>query len=155
MKKLVAYYSRTGTTQRMAKQLAELLDCDIEEIVDRKQRKGIFGFIYGGYEATKEKTTEIARLAKAPCEYDLVILAAPIWASNMPPAMRTYIQQNKAALKKVAFLFTYGGGGESSAISKMTQAVGEPVATVTFSKKELGNSREREKLQEFVQQLQD
>ena len=42
---LVVYYSRSGVTARVAKALATRLDADVEEVVDRSDRSGPFGFV--------------------------------------------------------------------------------------------------------------
>jgi len=39
MRKLVAYYSRTGNTKFVAEKIAEQLDADLCEVVDKKNRK--------------------------------------------------------------------------------------------------------------------
>ena len=41
MKILIAYYSKTGNTERVAKDLASQLGADLEKVIDRKNRKGI------------------------------------------------------------------------------------------------------------------
>ena len=51
MKVLVAFYSRTGSTKLVAEAIAQALNADVEEIKDKKDRNGIFGFLKSGYEA--------------------------------------------------------------------------------------------------------
>ena len=51
MKVLVVYYSRTGNTKFVAEAIAQSLEADIEEIKDKKNRMGVFGFLRCGYEA--------------------------------------------------------------------------------------------------------
>ena len=43
MKILIAYYSRTGVTRKIAEKLKEKLGCDIEEIESVKDRSGMGG----------------------------------------------------------------------------------------------------------------
>ena len=43
MKILNVYYSRTGNTKTVTEFLANQLDADIEEIVDKKARTGVVG----------------------------------------------------------------------------------------------------------------
>jgi len=46
--------------------------------------------------------SRIEPTAKDPGAYDVVVLAFPLWASLMPPAMRMYIFENMSKFKKVA-----------------------------------------------------
>jgi len=48
MKTLVAYYSRTGNTKKVAVEIAKNLKADIDEIIDKKDRSGMIGWIIGG-----------------------------------------------------------------------------------------------------------
>jgi flavodoxin len=59
MKILIAYYSRTGTTSKIAKEIAKKIKADIDEIKDLKDRKGILGYIFSGRDSMLQKTTEI------------------------------------------------------------------------------------------------
>ena len=49
MKSLVVYYSRTGNTRFAAEKIAKNLNADLCEILDKKNRKGKFVFLTGGY----------------------------------------------------------------------------------------------------------
>ncbi|MDY6965570.1 MAG: hypothetical protein SVM80_06305 [Halobacteriota archaeon] len=40
MKSHLVYYSRTGTTKKVADAISDIINCDIEEIVDTKDRSG-------------------------------------------------------------------------------------------------------------------
>ena len=57
MKPLVVFYSRTGTTKKVGEALADLLQCDSEELIDTKKRKGPLGFLRSGRDATRNKLT--------------------------------------------------------------------------------------------------
>src|SRR3989339_644824 len=99
MKTLIVYYSRTGTTKRVAEAIAEKLGADLEEIVDKKDRKGAMGYLTAGRDATLRRLTEIEPLKKRAEDYDLVIIGTPIWSWNMSVAVRAYLSLNKEALK--------------------------------------------------------
>ncbi len=88
MKTLVVYYSRTGTTKKAAEIAAKELNADMEEIVDEIKRKGILGYIKSGSHALRKKLTKIEKLEKDAKDYDLIIIGSPVWANNMPPAIR-------------------------------------------------------------------
>ena len=108
MKTLVAFYSRDGNTKRVAEIIAKALNADIDEIKDKKSRKGIIGFLRAGYDATRGKTTEI-NFSKNPADYDVVILGGPVWNGRVTPTVRTYLLKNRDSVKKAAFFVTCAG----------------------------------------------
>jgi len=104
MKTLVVFYSRDGHTREAARQVAEALNAEVDEIIDKKNRKGILGFLIAGYDATMGKITDIT-FEKNPAEYDAVIIGTPVWNGRVTPAIRTYLLQNRK-IKKAAFFVT-------------------------------------------------
>ncbi|MBE3036909.1 MAG: NAD(P)H-dependent oxidoreductase [Candidatus Atribacteria bacterium] len=109
---LVVYYSRTGTTRKVAEYITKQLGADMEEIIDMKKRSGIWGFLIGGRDALKRKETKINEIKKDPSKYDLVIAGSPMWAGNITPAIRTYLNKYKTDIKSVAFFVTSGGSNQ-------------------------------------------
>ncbi len=59
MKALVAFYSSTGHAKKIAEAIAKSLDCEIEEIIDTKNRSGFFGLVSAGWSAAFKKLTVI------------------------------------------------------------------------------------------------
>ena len=109
---LVVYYSRTGATRKAAEYITKQLGADMEEIIDMKKRSGIWGFLIGGRDALRRKETEINEIKKDPSKYDLVIAGSPMWAGNITPATRTYLNKFKTDIKSVAFFATSGGSNQ-------------------------------------------
>lgn len=105
MKILVAFYSRDGHTRRVAEIFADGLKADIDEIEDKKPRKGILGFLRAGYDATRGRTTVISH-SKNPADYDVVIVGTPVWNGRVTPAIRTYLAENREKVKKAVFFAT-------------------------------------------------
>ena len=89
---LVTYYSRTGKTRAAAEYISETLGCDIIEIRDLKDRSGISGFFSGARDARKKVSTEISPNQFDLKNYDLIFICAPIWASQFPPAILTFLE---------------------------------------------------------------
>ncbi|HML03583.1 MAG TPA: flavodoxin [Candidatus Bathyarchaeia archaeon] len=108
MKVLVAYYSRTGNNEKLVNELQAKLGCDVEKIVDTVGRKGVWGWLKSGYQASREKMSRIEPTEKDPGEYGLVIIAYPLWAGRMPPPIRTYISENKNKFSRVALMSVSG-----------------------------------------------
>ena len=115
MKTLVAYYSRSGRTRKVAETLARLLQADLEEIIDCKDRSGFLGYLTAGRDASLNRLTKLKSLTKDPSSYDLVVVGTPIWAWNVSPPVRTYLTENKDKIRKVAFYCTMGGSSEGKA----------------------------------------
>ena len=155
MKILIAFYSRTGVTRKLAEVMQSLLSCDFEEIIDTKERGGALGFVVSCKDAALKHTTEIKPAAKQPGDYDIVILGTPVWANTMSCAMRTYITQFKEQFKSVAFFCTTGNSGIKAAFEGVQALCGKPpVATLGLKQKEVTKNLFREQLVEFVKVLE-
>jgi len=124
MKTLVVYYSRSGTTRTVAKQLAQLLDADVEEIQDSSSRKGPIGFMRSGYQALNERKASIGKPVRNPGDYDVVIVGTPIWAGRVSSPVRTYLEQARGNVRSGAFFYTSGSGEYPSVLGEMAQIVG-------------------------------
>ena len=72
MNPLVVFYSRTGATKRVGETLAEMLDCDSEELLDTKKRSEPPGFLLAGKDATAKKLTKLTDIKRDPALYDLI-----------------------------------------------------------------------------------
>jgi flavodoxin len=155
MKALVVYYSRTGTTKKVAEKIAKELSADIEEIVDLKRRNGPIGFLSGGKDAATKKLTEIKTLEKDPEEYDLVVIGSPVWAGTMAPAIRTYISVKK--LKKTAFFATRGGADARRIFADMLEIAvdTELIGRLDLSTKEVKVMSIDEKIGNFVKEIRE
>ncbi|MGZ7109578.1 MAG: flavodoxin family protein, partial [Methanobacterium sp.] len=57
MKILVVFYSRTDNTRKVAEEIKNSLDCDIEEIIDTQNRSGPLGYMRSGRDASRGKLT--------------------------------------------------------------------------------------------------
>jgi flavodoxin len=117
MKSLVVYYSRSGNTRFVAEKISQEIAGDIEEIIDKKRRKGLFGFVLSGYDATRGRATKIGEIKKSPEDYDLVVVGTPMWNKRITPAVRTYLRDNIFSEKRVA-LFCTNLGSEPERVFK-------------------------------------
>jgi flavodoxin len=122
MKTLVAYYSRSGNTRFVAQKIAEGLDADLCEIVDKKNRNGKWGFLTGGYSAFREKLTEI-EVTKSVEAYDLIIVGSPVWAGKITPAIRTFLVRENVSEKKLGFFVTLGGNKPEKALKSLRKII--------------------------------
>ena len=151
MKSLVLFYSRTGNTGKIANEIATQLNSDIEEIFDKKNRKGIFGYLVAGKDSATKKFTQIEEVQKDLSQYDLVIIGTPVWAWGMTPAIRTYLSKNK--FNKLAFFCTQGGSGGKGTFRKMEEMSKKPIAVLSLNEKEIKKSQYQGKVREFCDKL--
>ena len=154
MNALVAYYSRTGTTRKVAEELVSLLKCVSEEIHDTKNRKGILGYLKAGKDATLKKSTKLENVNNDPASYDIVIIGTPTWNHTLSTPIRTYLTQYKDRFRKVAFFCTYQYTDDNP-FEEMESLCGKtPVATLRLHrKKEVQVNQYINKAKEFVDKL--
>jgi len=151
MKTLIAYYSRTGNNEKLAVEMYKALRCDAERIVCKKSYKGPIGYLSGGFAGAKKKLVDIEKPKKDPSTYDMVIVAAPLWAGLIPPAMRAYLSENNFKIKKLAFVSASGGGEGDKAIADLEDFTGKKLsATLMLSTKDMKSSAYREKAASFA-----
>ena len=145
---LIAYYSKTGNTKKVAEKISKILNADIDDIIDKTNREGIKGWVLGGRDAMKEKETEI-EYKKDPSKYNVVIIGTPVWAFTLTPAVRTYLKDNKK-IKKVAFFCT-NGGVPGKTFSEMENLCKKPIVTLSIKENELDSSEI--KIKEFCNKI--
>lgn len=153
-KALVVYYSRTGTTRKVAEKIAAALKCDIEEIIDTRDRSGAWGWLRGGGDAARSKRTVIRKIEKEPGTYDVVIIGTPVWAFTMAPAVRTFIADQRERLKEVAFFCTMGGSGNVRTFRKMEELCGtKPAAVLSLKTKDVMAGTDDVRVRAFANEL--
>ncbi len=151
MTSLIAYYSRTGNTEKVARDLSKMMGAHIERIVDRKDRTGIFGFLGAGWAAFRKKETRIEEPKKSPTEYDLLIIGTPVWAGYPTPAVRTYINRKREEIEEVAFFCTCSSSGSEKTFQELKRISGtQPSGTLALREKEIGGKGYRKRLKSAV-----
>ena len=152
MKKiLVVFYSRSGYTRKVAENIAAACEADMEEILDLRPRKGLFGYFRSGYEASKMKLAEIKPTVANPENYDELVLGGPVWAGKMASPIRTYITRHCGKAKAIALFCTYGGSGAEKVLRGMAQLCNkQALASIAITDDEIKKQRYRDKLEKLV-----
>jgi len=149
MKTLIAYYSRTDNTKKLAEKIAKELKADIDEIQDEKDRSGWIGAFIGGFDSLFKIKTPIEN-KKDPEKYDLIILGTPVWAGKMTPAIRTYFC--KYEFKNIAF-FSTSESEETKQFTEMTLLSKKPITTLSIKKSAINSNETNKKINELIHQL--
>ena len=118
MKKvLVAYFSASGVTAKLAKKLASAIGADLHEIqpetpytdadlnwMDKKSRSSV-------EMNDKSFRPAIANKVENMEQYDVVFTAFPIWWYVAPTIINTFLEQYDLAGKTIVPVATSGGSG--------------------------------------------
>ena len=153
-KTLVVFYSRSGTTRRIAEALSAALKCDLEEITEPRPRTGFLGYIRSLLEASRKRPCTILPKKHEISSYDLVVIGTPVWAWSLSSPVRAYLMATASQLPKVAFFCTLGARGSESAFAQMTTIVGKkPRAVCAITQREVLSGSYSDRLSAFEKAL--
>ena len=120
MKKLVAYFSPTGTTEALAKHLAKVIDADLFPIVPEvPYTKADLDWMDKKSRSTVEMNDPTSRPAiTGTCAdiraYDVIFVGFPIWWYIAPTIVNTFLESCDLTGKTVVPFATSGGSGMGS-----------------------------------------
>lgn len=127
MKTAIVYYSMGGNTKLVAEKIAKQTEADIICIEPEKAYpdKGLRKFIWGGKSAVMGEKPQLLPYEFDAEKYERIIIGTPVWASSFAPPIRTFVEENKEALKgkKIAVFTCFSGGGADKAIDKLKQCL--------------------------------
>lgn len=134
-KKLVAYFSCSGITEKLAKKIAEKSGADLFEIkpqvpyteADANWRNPLARC---NKEKIGKKDVAIEKTVENIAEYDTIFLGFPIWYWNAPNVVITFVKQHDMSNKKIVLFATSGG----SDLGKTAQTIEKYVAPSTAVK---------------------
>ena len=98
-KTMIVYVTRTGNCKAIAEKVATFCDGMVVEIVDQVDRSGKIGFIKAGASSARGEASPISYPSINFDDFDNVILVQPMWALSICPPMRTWLNENKDAIK--------------------------------------------------------
>ena len=128
-KKLVAYFSASGVTAKVADMLADAVGADIHEIrpknpytkadlnwMNKKSRSSI---------EMNDKTTrpEIVESNIQIDDYDVIFLGFPIWWYVAPTIINTFLEKYDFSRKKIILFATSGGSKFGKTVEELKVSV--------------------------------
>lgn len=135
-KTLVAYFSASGTTARVAKNLAQVAGADLYEIkpavpytkddlnwMDKKSRSSVEMNDKSSRPELADKDADIAA-------YDAVLLGFPIWWYAAPTIVKSFLESYDFFGKKIVLFATSGGSGFGNAAAELKASVAADTAIV-------------------------
>lgn len=148
------YVTRTGHARALAGKIAALSGGSAAEIGDPANRKGIFGFLKSGGQASKGSDAPFIDPRIDLSDASAVALVQPLWASSVCPPLRSWIKAHKAELngKKIGLFVTARASAGEPIRAKFEAEFGPLAAFALVREKDDEASREHA-LEEFVASL--
>lgn len=156
-KKLIAYFSCTGTTKKVAENLAEAIDGDLYEIAPvRPYTSEDLNWRNKNSRVSlemnnKDSRPEIATKVRNMEEYNTIFLGFPIWWYVAPNIIETFLESYDFSGKTIVIFFTSGGSGLGNTISELKQICSND--TKFIGGKRFGISTSVEELKLWVNSL--
>ena len=124
-KKLVCYFSASGTTKKVAQEISNILESDLFEIepsekytsndldwTNKESRSSIEMANDNSRPNIKERVTNIN-------DYDTIIIGFPVWWYREPSIIDTFIEENSLDGKEVYIFITSGGSSVDSSLESL------------------------------------
>ena len=125
---LVAYFSATNTTERVAQDIADSLNADIFEIVpENPYTDDDLNYHNSNSRTSIEMNDESARPAIASSvenieQYDTIFIGYPIWWNDAPRIIKTFFESYNFADKTIIPFCTSGGSSINASVSNLKTA---------------------------------
>ena len=134
-KRLVAFFSASGTTKKVAEMIASAVDADMYEIMpkqpyskadlnwmDKKSRSSV-------EMSDKRFRPEISDTDVSVDQYDEIILGFPIWWYVAPTIINTFLEKYDFTGKKIVLFATSGGSGFGNTARELQTSAPDSVIT--------------------------
>jgi len=93
MNTLVIYYTYSGSTKAVATEYAANESADIIEIIEKKRPGKLKAYTAGIVASIRGSSWQVQPLETDFTKYEKLVLFAPVWASNPPPAFNAMLKQ--------------------------------------------------------------
>ena len=157
MKILVVYFSRSGHTGRIAKEIARRCEADLDAIRVVERAEGWWDRLVARLRSQRHAEPMIHRPDRNPARYDLVIIGSPLVRSAIAAPVRAYVHQYDGRFKRVAFFCAEGGSSAGHGFAELSKLCGQrPVATFAIddARSKLPPAAHREGLTDFMDLMQ-
>ena len=124
-KKLVAYFSASGVTAKLAKNLSQAIGADLYEIQsEQPYTTADLDWTNKNSRSTREMTDKTFRPAitgkvENMEQYDTVYVGFPIWWYVAPTIVNTFLEKYDFSGKKIILFATSGGSGFGNTVKEL------------------------------------
>lgn len=154
-KKLVAYFSASGTTKDVAEMVAKAAGADLLEIapevpytsedlnwMNKKSRSSVEMNDKAFRPAIKPQNVDMA-------QYDEILVGFPIWWYVAPTIINTFLEAHDFSGKKIVLFATSGGSGFGNTVKELKNSA--PGAEIVEGK--LLNHASKKSIESWVESL--
>ena len=156
-KKLVAYFSASGSTRKLANMLAEILNADTYEIKpatlytgkdlnwnDQRSRSSVEMADINSRPELADKSAQIA-------DYDTIFLGFPIWWYVAPHIVNSFLESYDFGGKTIVIFATSGGSGFGETLNQLKPSCAD--STLWFQGKVFRGRVDKKTLSDWVKSL--
>ncbi len=124
-KKLVAYFSASGVTKKVAEMISEVSEYELYEIKPKQAyTKADLNWMDKNSRSSvemkdKKSRPEIITKDIEMSDYDEIILGFPIWWYVAPTIINTFLEAYDFSGKKITLFATSGGSGFGNTVSEL------------------------------------
>lgn len=124
-KQLILYFSETGTTEAVAKELKQQINADMERIETVVPYSGNFQEIIqrSQQEMQNGETPELKPIKSKINDYDVIFLGYPIWFGTYAMPISSLVKNNDFAGKTIVPFCTFGSGGLNTSSDALKKAL--------------------------------
>jgi flavodoxin len=123
-KKLIAYFSASGVTKKIAENLNKIINSDIFEIEPKEKYtasdlnwndKNSCSSVEMNDKSSRPEIKNTVDVSK----YDTIILGFPVWWYTAPTIINTFIEENNINNKEIYVFVTSGGSGVNDSFNNL------------------------------------
>jgi len=122
---LVVYYSRSGNTEAMAREIAQRLQADIIKLETKLYSLDFKGWFKANRDSRSKKNVDIRPEVVDLQRYRLIFLGSPIWWYRPAPPLWTFVEKNDFGGKNVVLFNTFNSKFKAKPIKEFQREVEE------------------------------
>ena len=126
---LVAYFSASGVTKKIAEKVSNIASADLFEIKPAVQyTKADLNWMDRQSRSSKEMNDpssrpEISVMVEDMAQYDTVLIGFPIWWYTAPTIIKTFLESYDFSGKRIALFATSGGSKFGNTVNDLKPCV--------------------------------
>lgn len=152
---LVAYFSWSGNTEKVAEEISRQTGADLYEIMPKEPYSKDYQETIDRCheEQDTEARPEIDGRVENIEKYNTIFLGFPVWSSDLPAINRTFLEQYDFSGKTIVPFCTHAGSRFGSSISTIEQLAPEALIEDGYETGEENVNECSEEVKEWLQDL--